>query len=245
MWRLLDRLKISYKRARSYIHSPDPNYDQKLSFIELSLLKAWYEPKKYVFLYQDEATYYRQPTLACSYEAKGAYQPLAHWSHKSNTQFRIVGALNALTGRLTYRQHSKITLKHMSDFYAALRADYPGAEQIFIAQDNWPIHFHPDVLARLQTQDFPFKPKLPWNWPEQPTKRAVFDNLPIKLLLLPTYASWANPIEKLWRWLRQDVLHLHRLSDAWIELRQRVADFLDQFIRGSTDLLHYVGLLPD
>jgi hypothetical protein len=26
---------------------------------------------------------------------------------------------------------------------------------------------------------------------------------------LPTYAPWLNPIEKLWRWLRQDVLKMH------------------------------------
>ncbi|MBK9008807.1 MAG: transposase [Anaerolineae bacterium] len=26
-------------------------------------------------------------------------------------------------------------------------------------------------------------------------------------LLFPTYASWLNPIEKLWKWLKQEVLH--------------------------------------
>ena len=60
---------------------------------------------------------------------------------------------------------------------------------------------------------------------------------------LPTYAPWLNPIEKLWRWLRQDVLHLHRLADDWKALRQRVRAFLDQFAQGSQRLLEYVGLL--
>ncbi|MBE2197018.1 MAG: transposase, partial [Anaerolinea sp.] len=31
-------------------------------------------------------------------------------------------------------------------------------------------------------------------------------------LFLPTYASWLNPIEKLWRWLRADVLYNHDLA---------------------------------
>jgi transposase len=62
-------------------------------------------------------------------------------------------------------------------------------------------------------------------------------------LFLPTYASWLNPIEKLWRWLKQDVLHLHRLAHDLMKLRQRVLDFLDQFTSGSQPLLHYVGLL--
>ncbi|HID52643.1 MAG TPA: hypothetical protein EYP41_11485 [Anaerolineae bacterium] len=70
------------------------------------------------------------------------------------------------------------------------------------------------------------------------------DYIHIQLLCLPTYASWLNPIEKLWRWLKQDILHLHRLSDAWPELRQRVDQFLANFSHGSTELLRYVGLLP-
>jgi hypothetical protein len=64
LWQLLHRLGIRYKRARSYVHSPDLYYDEKLGLIQLCLLQAWYDPQRYVFLYQDEFTYYRQPTLA-------------------------------------------------------------------------------------------------------------------------------------------------------------------------------------
>ncbi len=63
---------------------------------------------------------------------------------------------------------------------------------------------------------------------------------------LPTYASWANPIEKLWRWLRQDLLHLHRLAGDLAGLRAAVERFLERFAHGSLALLRYVGLpLPD
>ncbi|HRE46612.1 MAG TPA: transposase [Aggregatilineales bacterium] len=69
-------------------------------------------------------------------------------------------------------------------------------------------------------------------------------HLPIQMLFLPTYAPSLNPIEKLWRWLRQTMLHLHRLADAWSELKQRVLDFMSQVQTGSPDLLRYVSLLP-
>jgi hypothetical protein len=36
-------------------------------------------------------------------------------------------------------------------------------------------------------------------------------------------------IEKLWRWLNQDVLHLHRQANDLKALRALVADFLAQF----------------
>ena len=246
LWRVLDRLGIRYKWARNHMYSPDAAYDAKLSVLQLCRLRAWYQPEDYIFLYQDEFTYYRQPSLARAYESQGHCQPLAYRSYQSDTQFRVVAALNAMSGQVTYRQSSKIDLRQLSDFYAAVRADYPTAKEIYVAQDNWPVHFHPDVLARLQPQDFfPQPPKLPPNWPQQPGPQAIHDHLPIRLLLLPTYASWLNPIEKLWRWLKQDVLHLHRLSDDWQALKLAVANFLDRLTDRSPDLLRYVGLLPN
>lgn len=242
---LLNRLGVVFKRARDYIHSPDPNYEAKVSYMMLCRMRAWYDPNRYVFVYLDEFTYTRQPTVDRAYAAQGHQQQLAHRSYRNDTQFRGIGALNAVTGQVTYRQHSKINLRSLSDFYAAIRADYPDAETIYVAQDNWPVHVHPDVVVRLQPQHSPFWPNVPANWPSLPRVRAVHDDLPIQLVFLPTYSSWLNPIEKLWRWVRQDVLHLHRLSNDWQALKHAVFDFIAQFDTGSTDLLRYVGLLYD
>jgi transposase len=252
--RLLKRLQISYKRGRSYVHSPDPNYQQKMDLIMQCLLKAWYAPEKYVLLYQDEFTIYRQPTLARDYEQMGEFQPLARRSHKSDTEFRGMGALNAITGQVTYQQAYKTNIRQLTMFYDATAADYPQADTIYMVQDNWPVHYHPDLLIHLQSQDFQFPYNVPSNWPDEPSPKAKrnaekrrakgITKLPIKILQLPTYASWANPIEKLWRWVRQTVLHLHRLSDEWQALKQSVLDFIHSFRRGSNELLRYVGLLP-
>jgi hypothetical protein len=239
---LLDRLGIVWKRARNYVHSPDPFYQEKLAYIyHIRALVETY-PERYAFLYQDEVSFERQPTLASDWEEEGEPQPLARLSHQSNTPGRIIGGLNALTGQVTYLLVSKVTLSKLGQFYKAVCADYPWAETIFIVQDNWPQHFHPDTLVRLQPQVLPWPPKLPPNFPKEPHPYIPRNNLPIRLLCLPTYASWLNPIEKLWRWLRQTVLHLHRLSNDWSGLKQRVLDFLDQFRHGSQSLLTYVGL---
>ncbi len=153
--------------------------------------------------------------------------------------------MNALPGQVTYLQRSRTTLPVLRRFYALLRATYPDAECLFVAQDNWPVHAHPDVLAVLAPQKYEWFPKLPANWPTEPRPSWSTDDLPIQLLLQPTYAPWTNPIEKLWRWLKQDHLHLHRYSDDWATLKQRVCDFLDGFAQPSPALLHYVGLLPN
>jgi len=243
MSQILKRLHISYKRGRDYVHSPDPDYEQKCKLIKQVQERCQADPERFVLLYQDELTYYRQPTLACAYEAAGHQQPLAQRSHRSNTAHRIVAAMNGVTGQVTYRQRSHTDTKCLSGFWYDLRQAYADAEIIYVVLDNWPVHFHPDVLAPLQAQDLPWSPKLPANWPKEPCAKVTHDNLPIQLVCLPTYASWLNPIEKLWRWLKQDILHLHRLSDDWPALNQEVAQFLNKFGQGSPELLRYTGLL--
>jgi len=127
----------------------------------------------------------------------------------------------------------------LSDSWLQLRAEYPTAQTIYVIVDNWPVHFHTDALARLQPQDSPWLPYVSPHWPKEPSNKAIQDDWSIQLLCLPTYASLLNPIEKLWRWLKQDVLHMHHCSYDWQHLNLLASTFLDQFQFGSDDLLHY------
>jgi hypothetical protein len=167
-------------------------------------------------------------------------------SQRDNTLTRFVGALNALTGQVTYSRASKITMSTLVQLYQDLRALYPAAEHIYVIQDNWPIHTHPDVLVALEKQTTRWPFYRPSNWPTEPhqaaRKRWGNLQLPIQIVPLPTYASWCNPIEKLWRKLRQEVTHLHRWANDVPRLREEAERFLDQFASGSTDLLRYVRL---
>lgn len=213
----LKRLGIRLKRGRLRVHSPDPAYVTKLTWIARALACALAEPTRFVVLWGDEASIYRQPTLANRYFPLGE-EPTADLSHKSNTRFRLCGALAAGTGAVTYVTGKKIGITKLCHFLTALRQRYP-TETLTLIWDNWPIHRHPDVLAHASALD-------------------------IHLLWLPTYAPWTNPIEKLWRWLRQEIVHHHRRADQWEEMKAAVNGFLETFAAGSTALLRYVGLLP-
>ena len=136
-----------------------------------------------------------------------------------NRRWRIIGALNAVTGRVDFLDACIVGRAKVIQFYGQLDAACPDVERLLVVQDNWSIHTHEDVLDALK------------RWPR------------IEPVWLPTYSPWHNPIEKLWRWLRQDVLKLHRLAGDWPSLRGRVNQFLGQFATGSQDLLRYVGLL--
>lgn len=241
MSQLLHRLHISLKRARNYLHSPDADYVDKLHTIRFHILSV---PglESMVFFFEDELSFYRQPSLAYAYECMGQCQPLAKLGLKSNSVWRVAGLLNAWSGQVLYEQDSHIGIPKLVKLYQQAVAAYPEAAPLFIAEDNWPVHAHPDVLAALRPQSFPHGLYRPSNWPTEPSPKAKHLNLPIRILFLPTYAPWTNPIEKLWKFVRQEVLHLHRFEDDWPGIKQAVMSCLDQFAQGSNDLLRYVGL---
>jgi transposase len=218
IYKVLKRLGFSPKRALNFIRSPDPAYRAKWQAILRAYMEAVGQPDKVVILFLDELTYYRQPSKASAYHATGKTQPIAIEVAGYNTKTRLVAVLNAITGQVTYLQRSKIGAAALVAFYAQVRAAYPSADKIYVVQDNWPVHLLPEPMQAMQ--DHQLTP-----------------------LFLPTYASWLNPIEKLWRWLKQEVLHLHHLAHRLNDLRQQVLDFLNQFKSGSDALLHYVGLL--
>lgn len=250
MHRLLSRLGISWQRARSYIHSPDPSYAAKLSGVAAVRLLSRQAPDALVTLYLDEVTIERQPSLAQAYEQRGrrASQPLARWSVRANTLTRVVATLGHHDARVVFKRASSIRLATLVEFYQQVCTAYAWAERIYIIADNWPVHWHPDVLIALEPQESRYRGQLPANWPAEASATAKRKwgelHLPIQLVPLPTYASWCNPIEKLWRKLRQELMHLHGWADDLPRLRNEIDQFLTQFADGSPDLLRYVGLCP-
>lgn len=219
VWRLLKRSGLSIRAARVRQHSPDPDYLAKFEHLLECLQEAAAHPGQVELLFLDEMGYYRWPSEARSWgENAPAPAPLAERDGPNNKQWRLIGALNALTGRVDYLDAYIIGREKVGRFYHQLVHAYPDAKRLYVVEDNWSIHHNPEVLA-------------------------VLSALPqIEVVWLPTYAPWLNPIEKLWRWLREQVLSLHRLAGDWEMLRERVNAFLDQFAEQSQALLHYVGL---
>ena len=82
----------------------------------------------------------------------------------------MIGALNALTGRLDYLDAYIIGREKVIQFYRQLGTVYGEARRIYVVQDNWSIHTHPEVQAALASL-----PQIEPVW-------------------LPTYAPWLNPM---------------------------------------------------
>ena len=216
--RLLWQLGFRRKQGLYFVRSPDPNFRYKWQAVLQAYAQALERPGEVIILFLDELTYYRQPEKTKVYSAQGKPQPKAFQTPQYNTQTRLVAVLNGVTGQVNYLQRKIIGKEALVAFYAQVRAAYPTAARIYVVQDNWPTHKTQEVLAALQEHG-------------------------LTPLFLPTYASWLNPIEKLWRWLKQDILHQHIWSHDLERLREKVLDFLNGFQGSSETLLRYTGLL--
>lgn len=131
---------------------------------------------------------------------------------------RVLGLIDACTGKLFAWHHARITASLLGKHYLDVAAAYPDAENIYIVMDNWPVHFHERALKPLQKD-----PR-------------------IELLRLPTYAPWLNPIEKVWRWLRQELTHAHPWSEHFDGFKRAVMATLARHAEVSPFLIRYVGL---
>lgn len=215
VWRVLQTCGLGLHTSWARLFSPDPDYLSKVRRLHRCLRAAARHPDTVVALFLDEFGYQRWPEVAPTWGLEATVAQRAG----NNQQWRTIGTLNALTGQVNYLDGYIVGRQQVIQFYSRLDRAYPKkVELIYVIQDNWNIHTHPDVLTAL----------------------AAYPR--IKPVWLPTYAPWLNPIEKLWRWLRQDILKMHRWVEDWPQVKHRVHEFLNQFAHGSAALLRYVGL---
>ena len=216
----LQRLLIKRKQGRVHVHSPDPSYRHKMGWIGRAWQLATAHPDQVSLLYGDELTFYKRPTLT----GGGAYYPVGEEPTFEqvpgyNTQHRVGAAMDAYTGRVVWVDDKVVGVEALCLLLTKIREAYVEERTILLVWDNWHIHYQARVAAKAA-------------------------ELGIGLLWLPTYAPWTNPIEKLWRWLKQEHVHNHQLATDFDTLKGRVRQFMSRFADGSDELLSYVGLLP-
>jgi len=214
VWRVLHACGLGGHASCARLFSPAPASRPKVRRLPRCLRAAARHPDTVAALFLDEFGYQRWPEAAPTWGREAAVAQRA-----GNTQQgRTIGALNALTGQVHYWDGYLVGRQQVMTFSTQLNRAYPTVDLLYVSQDKWNIHTHPDVMTALAT------------YPR------------IKPVWLPTYAPGLTPIEQLWRWVRQDSLKRHRWVEDWPQVKHRVRDFLNQFAHGSHDLLRSVGL---
>ena len=213
---LLRHLHISRKKPERFARSPDPDFAAKKAAIADAVRLVLSNPLRFRLGYLDQVSYYRHPICKPTYQQQGQPAQRRSWVGGANTLTRSCGVLDLASGALYSEQRSHFPVKKMRTFVqewaAACRREQPELERLFLVLDNWSVH----VSAEF---------------------RKAAAEAGVELLYLPTYASWLNPIERVWLWLRQEVLHSHTHATELEVLRGRVRTWLEAQAAPSQEML--------
>ena len=148
--KLLKRLNVRDIRGQAHVHSPDLLYDRKMADITNARLLAQSAPKEVVFLYEDEFTFYSRPLVGRCYQHRGGKGAKA--TGAALVTRRIAGCVDIASGAVIARQRDRFNVKEMYRLFYFVEKQYPDADVIYIALDNWPVHFHGYVRDHLEAR---------------------------------------------------------------------------------------------
>jgi len=167
------------------------------------LPRRWKKPDKspdeVVFLYEDEFTAYLRPLVGSSYRAQSERGQPA--TGATSETVRLAACVDALTGRVVWRRRDRYNVKEMDRFFYYVQKQYPQAKTIYLALDNWPVHFHAYVQEHLAKMKKPNR---------------------LRFLSLPTYARLPQSYRKVLAQAQSRVVALSSLCRRQENVHSRV-----------------------
>ncbi|WP_196908784.1 IS630 family transposase, partial [Candidatus Symbiopectobacterium sp. 'North America'] len=191
LYRYLRRAGIVWRRAAPTLKIKDPHYEEKRHAIELAKSqKQTHHP----MFYQDEVDIDLNPKIGADWMPRGQQKRIA--TPGQNQKHYLAGALHSGTGRIHYASGTSKSSELFISLLEILRRTYRKAKTITLVVDNYIIH----------------KSRKVERWLEKNTK--------FRLLYLPTYSPWLNPIELLWLSLHETITRNHQCRYMWQLLEQ-------------------------
>ncbi|EOD8900031.1 TPA: IS630 family transposase, partial [Klebsiella pneumoniae] len=195
--RYLRQADMVWRRAAPTLKIKDPHYEEKRLVIEQALAQ---EQTTHPVFYQDEVDIDLNPKIGADWMPKGQQKRIA--TPGQNQKHYLAGALHSGTGRVHYVSGSSKSSDLFISLLERLRRTYRRAKTITLVADNYII----------------YKSRKVERWLEENPK--------FRLLFLPTYSPWLNPIERLWLSLHETITRNHQCRYMW-QLLKQVAHFMN------------------
>lgn len=181
--RSLAREQIVWRRPRPVLGPKDPDYDRKLRAIRRLLATL---PDDETAVFQDEVDINTNPKIGSMWMRRGEQAEVE--TPGTNVKRHVAGSLHWRTGKLLVsepgtQRNAKLFVAHLDDLRKRLRC----YRRIHVICDNAKFHdcrLVDEFLAR---------------WGHR-----------ITLVFLPKYAPQANPIERVWWHLHEEITRNHR-----------------------------------
>ncbi|EJS2892445.1 IS630 family transposase [Salmonella enterica] len=195
--RYLRQADMVWRRAAPTLKIKDPHYEEKRLVIDQALAQ---EQTAHPVFYQDEVDIDLNPKIGADWMPKGQQKRIA--TPGQNQKHYLAGALHSGTGRVHYVSGSSKSSDLFISLLETLRRTYRRAKTITLVADNYIIHKNRKVERWLE------------------------ENPKFRLLFLPMYSPWLNPIERLWLSLHETITRNHQCRYMW-QLLKQVAQFMN------------------
>lgn len=215
---LLKNLGLSYQKARFVADDADPK--KRKQWREKTwpaILKLAQEKKAYI-LFGDEASFPQWGTLTYTWAPRGQ-QPVVKTSGKRKG-YKVFGLIDYFTGRFFYQctQEKLASASYQEFLKAVLRQT---RKPIILVQDGAKYH------TSKSTREF---------FAQHAHRLTVFD--------LPSYSPDYNPIEKLWKKIKQKETHLHYFP-TFESLMNKVEEAMVRFANAPDEVLSLFGFYEE
>ncbi|EBX2422509.1 TPA_asm: IS630 family transposase [Salmonella enterica subsp. enterica serovar Enteritidis] len=195
--RYLRQADMVWRRAAPTLKIKDPHYEEKRLVIDQALAQ---EQTAHPVFYQDEVDIDLNPKIGADWMPKGQQKRIA--TPGQNQKHYLAGALHSGTGRVHYVSGSSKSSDLFISLLEMLRRTYRRAKTITLVADNYIIHKSRKVERWLE------------------------ENPKFRLLFLPMYSPWLNPIERQWLSLHETITRNHQCRYMW-QLLKQVAQFMN------------------
>ncbi|EEP2896725.1 IS630 family transposase [Salmonella enterica subsp. enterica serovar Enteritidis] len=195
--RYLRQADMVWRRAAPTLKIKDPHYEEKRLVIDQALAQ---EQTAHPVFYQDEVDIDLNPKIGADWMPKGQQKRIA--TPGQNQKHYLAGALHSGTGRVHYVSGSSKSSDLFISLLETLRRTYRRAKTITLVADNYIIHKSRKVERWLE------------------------ENPRFRLLFLPMYSPWLNPIERQWLSLHETITRNHQCRYMW-QLLKQVAQFMN------------------
>lgn len=195
--RYLKQAGIVWRRAAPTLKIKDPHYEEIRLAIKQTLVQ---EQTDHPVFYQDEVDIDLNPKIGADWMLKGQQKRIVTLGQ--NQKHYLAGALHSGTGRVHYVSGGSKSSDLFINLLETLRRTYRRAKTIMLVVDNYIIHKSRKVERWLAT------------------------NKKFRLLFLPTYSPWLNPIERLWLSLHETITRNHQCRYMW-QLLEQVNQFMN------------------
>jgi len=204
--RLLHRLRLSYRQVKKLLAKADPKARTDYMKRFGTLWRAMQRGEK-TLVYIDEAHFHRDLELGWTWGPKGQRTWGQSWGAKLSDRINWYGAYDFETGRCLISNLGKNTAEHSADFLEQVHAwlGPDRAKRAVMIWDNAPVHVAKLTQAKAQALGLTLQP-------------------------LPGYSPDLNPIEGLWKWMREEVMHnqYHASLEALAEACQAFIERINQ-----------------